>query len=632
MTSNRGMSVAEARAIANDPKTSTGVMSRLANGYPEVWDELLANPSIYPELRKWIEQAKLERVRLANSLNADTQSKTPNSTSMRQIHVVDKVRTRGRRRLGRIAKTLVVLLVPALAISALGFGVDYLYRNQPALGIVTMETLSQPISSHNWEYSLQTEGDPECTLYEFATLDQNQAVVLTQNDLESKDCRDGDNSAPSTLALVNLKTGVKLWQVDLAGELDWTEKWQKQLVEIPGLKQVLVKFTDINGSDAAGDKKSIDDSQNRKMKTLVPYNRLNGLITDPVIAKNKYQPIIQAPVLEVLAIPGDLRSILVMTNGSKKDFRYAQYRSKRLSSAKWSVESDEKPMGGNPIVGQRLILGRDKSSNPTSVMLGSGRFRAWNGKPAVKLYRIGKVNVQISGDGTKEKATNLVSQGGYEGHEITIDRIDERGNSLWTLETNGYAISHEDSVTTPLNRGHQSHLFALDGKDNRLVSLVELESGTLSWTTKISKPQFEISRVNSLTNVSLYLNKKYSVESKYFSMLNLVDGKESEPIRIAGRSVRIDGETATISVLVDEPSRKKIIKNAEAGKHFNLDNREDKSDENRVCARGVNNETLQIAWTYECNGNQHLTRVGGRWILVDLTKGQEKFWPLGGGG
>jgi hypothetical protein len=623
------MSVVEARALAKDPKTSTGVMSRLANGYPEVWDELLANPSIYPELRKWIEQAKLERVRLANSLNLDTQSKPLNSTSIRQIQVVAKVRTRGRRKLGRLARTLGLLLVPAVAISALWFGVDFLYRTQPALGIVTMETLSQPLSSADWEYSLQTEGDPSCTLYEFATLDQNQAVVLTQNDLESKDCRDSENSAPSTLALVDLETGSQIWQVDLAGELDWTEKWQKQLVEIPGLKVVLVKFTDINGSDAAGDKKSIDDSQNRKMKTLVPYNRLNGLITDPVIAKSKYQPIIQAPVLEVLAIPGDLRNILVMTNGSKKDFRYAKYRAKRLSSAKWSIESDQKPMGGNPIVGNRLILGRDKSNRPKSVLLGLGRFDGWSGKPAVKLYRIGNFTVQISGDGTKEKATNLVSQGGYEGHDITIDGIDELGNTLWTLESSGYAFSHEDSVTTPLNRSQQSQLFVLDGKDNRDVSLVELESGTLRWTTKVSKPQFEISRVNSVTTVSLYLNKKFSAESKYFSILSLLDGKESEPIRIAGRSVRIDGETETISVLVDEPSRKKIIKNAESGKRVNLDNREDKSDEIRVCARGIDNENFQTAWTFECNGNQHLTRVGGRWILVDLSKGQEKFWPLG---
>lgn len=631
MTSNRGMSVGEARSLAKDPKTSAGVMSRLANGYPEVWDDLLANPTIYPELRKWIQQAKLEQARVVSSLNADTQSKPGGSSSLRQVHVVEKVKTRGRRKLGRIAKTFGVLLAPAIAISALWLGIDFLDRNQPALGIVSMETLNQPNDLASWEYNLQTGGDSSCTIYEFATLDQNQAAVLTQNDLESEDCRDLENPIPSTLALVNLTNGEEIWKVDLAGELDWTEKWQKQLVEIPGLNEVLVKYTDINGSDASGDKKSIDDTQNRKMKTLVPYNRLNGFITDPVIAKSKYQPIMQAPVLEVLAIPGDLRSILVMTNGSKKDFRYAKYRSKRLSSAKWSVESDQKPMGGNPIVGHRLILGRDKTNRPKSVLLGIGRFSTWSGKPAVKLYQIGNTTVQISGDGVKEKATNLASQGGLEGHSITIDGIDDDGNVLWTIESDGYAISHEDSVTTPLNRRHYSQLYVLGGNDNRDVSLVDVESGTLRWTTTVSMPQFEISRVSSDSTVSLYLGKKYSTESKYVSMLNLLDGSESNSIKISGRAVRVDGETAPISVLVDEPSREKIIKNAEAGKHVNLDNSEDKSDETRICAKGVSNQSYETVWTFECNGNQHLTRFGGRWILVDLSNGRERFWPLGEG-
>ncbi len=631
MTSNRGMSVSEARALAKDPKTSPGVMSRLANGYPEVWDDLLGNHSLYPDLRKWIEQAKLDQAKAVTSLQIDTLSKPGATPGLRQKQVVEKVKTRGRRKLGRFAKTLGVLLVPAMAISGLWFGVDYLQRNQPALGIIAMETLSQPKPVGGWQYSLQTGGDSSCTQYEFATLDQNQAVVLTQNDLESKECRKLDEPIPSTLALVDLTDGRQLWKIDLAGELDWTEKWQKQLIEIPGLNEVLVKYTDINGTDAGGDQKSIDDSQNRKMKTLVPYNRLNGLITDPVIAKSKYQPIMQAPVLEVVPIPGELKSILVMTNGSKKDFRYAKYRSKRLSSAKWSIESDQKPMGGNPIVGHRLVLGRDKDNKPKSILLGIGRFSTWEGKPAVKLYRIAGTTVQISGDGVKEKATNLISQGGLQGHDITIDSIDDNGKTLWTIKSDGYAISHEDSVTNPINRRHYSQLFVLGGKNNREVSLVDVGSGSLRWTTKVSKPQFEISRVSSVSTVSLYLNEKYKTESKFFSMLSLADGSESKQLKIAGRAVRVDGETAPLSILVDEPSREKIIKNAEAGKRVNLDNSEDKSSEIRVCATGVSNENFTAIWKFECNGNQHLTRVGGRWILVDLSNGNEKIWPLGEG-
>lgn len=631
MSTNRGMSVSQARALAKDAKTSPGVLSRLANGYPEVWDDLLANPSLYPELRQWIAQARLEQANAAANLDVDTQSKPSTLKKTRPAAAPKKLRTRGRRKYGRLSRTIGVITIPALAVAGLWFGVDYLKQIEPSLGIVSMETLSNPKTSSDWEYSIGTVGSAECTLHEFATLKQNQAVVLTQNDVQNKKCREAEQKTPSTLALVDLGTGRAIWKIDLAGELDWTEKWQKQLVEIPGLNEILVKFTDINGSDASGDKKSIDDSQNRKMKTLVPYNQLNGLITDPVIAKSKYQPIMQAPVLEVLPVPGELKSILVMTNGSKKDFRYAKYRSKRLSSAKWSVESDQKPMGGNPIVGHRLILGRDKSNRPKSVLLGIGRFGDWAGKPAVKLYRIGETTIQVSGDGTKEKATNLISQGGLQGRDTTIDGVDDSGKTLWSLESSGYAISHEDSVTTPLNRGHYSKLFVLGGKNNRELSLVDVSNGTLKWTTKVSKPQFEVSRVNSESTVSLYLNEKYKLESKYFSMIRLSDGKESPAIKIAGRSVRVDGETAPLSILVDEPSRARLIKNAESGKRVNLKNTEDKSDEMRICARGIDNAAYATAWTFECNGNQHLTRVGGRWILVDLTDGQERFWTLGEG-
>jgi len=631
MSANRGMSVGQARSLAKDPKTSPGVLSRLANGYPEVWDDLLANPSIYPELRKWIVQAKADQANAAASLAVDTQSKPISAKTVKPASTRKKVRTRGRRKYGRLVRAIGVIIVPALAVAGLWLSVDYLKKIEPLLGIVQMETLVNPKSSGDWEYSIGTVGDAECTLHEFATLRQNQAVLLTQNDLQNKKCREADQKVPSSLALVDLATGIAVWKIDLADELDWTEKWQKQLVEIPGLNEILVKFTDINGSDASGDKKSIDDSQNRKMKTLVPYNQLNGLITDPVIAKSRFQPIMQAPVLEILPIPGELKSILVMTNGSKLDFRYAKYRSKRLSSAKWSIESDLKPMGGNPIVGPRLILGRDKSDSPKSVLLGSGRFGKWAGKPAVKLYQFGSTTIQISGDGTKEKATNLLSQGGLQGRDITIDGIDEIGNQLWSLDSSGYALSREDSLTTPMNRADYSQLFVLDGKDNRELSLVDLTNGTLRWTTKVSMAQFEVSRVNSQSTVSLYLNEKYKLESKFFSMINLQDGKESPTIKIAGSSVRVAGETAPPSVLVDEPSRSRLIKNAEAGKRVNLKNTEDKSDEIRICARGIDNLTFASTWTFECNGNQHLTRVGGRWILVDLTDGQERFWTLGEG-
>jgi hypothetical protein len=51
MNDNRGMSIQQARVLASDPKTSAGIMVRLANGYPEVWPELLANASLPNDLR-----------------------------------------------------------------------------------------------------------------------------------------------------------------------------------------------------------------------------------------------------------------------------------------------------------------------------------------------------------------------------------------------------------------------------------------------------------------------------------------------------------------------------------------------------------------------------------------------------
>ena len=179
MSTNRGMSVSEAKALAKDPKTSQGVLSRLANGYPEVWDDLLSNPSIYPELRKWIVQAKLDQANIATSLAVDTLSKPYQPKNVKPAKKNKKVRTRGRRKYGRLSRAVGVITIPALAVAGLWFAVDYLEKVEPALGIVEMETLAQTKVSADWEYAIGTAGAAECTLYEFATLKQNQVVVLS---------------------------------------------------------------------------------------------------------------------------------------------------------------------------------------------------------------------------------------------------------------------------------------------------------------------------------------------------------------------------------------------------------------------------------------------------------------------
>lgn len=611
MNDNRGMSTQQARALAQDPKTSAGILVRLANGYPEVWSELLANPALPSDLRVWITKAQN-----TPEVSAPVAAK-PKST---------KEVSRGRKRQSRFVRTIGLLILPTLVVTGLWQMVDYLQSHRPAVGVVAMQTLDSVDSSPAWQHDLASGNDSECTQYSFGTVQQNQVVVLTQNDIAKDDC-EKRKGIPSTLELVDLTDGHSIWKIDLAKELDWTEKWHKQLVEVPGLNEILVKFTDVNGSDAGGNTKSIDKNDDRKMKTIVPYNRLNGLITDPVIAKSNSQPIMQAPVLQVLAIPGNLKSVLVMTNGAKKDFRYAKYRSKRFSSPRWSIESDLRPVGGTPIIAQKLVLGRVEGDTPTAIALSTGKFVTWNGHAEVKLYKIGNQAIEIQGDGVAEKATNIESQGGFDGHAITINGIDARGNTTWTIKGKGYAISRDDSVTNPRNRAWYQRLFLLDGKNNQFVSLIDPSNGFSVWRTKISKERFEISRTTSGDRVAVYLYKRTQLESKSFSMLNLVDGTESSSMPIASKSVRVDGATAAYSILVDEPDRGEIIKNAEKGKVASLD-RKDNSDKSRDCVQGVSNPDSKIAWTFVCNGNQHALRAGGAWILLDLTPGTEKFWPM----
>lgn len=95
MTNTRGMSVSQAKSLARDPKTSPGVLSRLANGYPEVWDDLLENPATFEELRAWILNAKFEQ---ANpKVLAQPQPVVQKNPEVKY----KKIKTRGRRKYGR---------------------------------------------------------------------------------------------------------------------------------------------------------------------------------------------------------------------------------------------------------------------------------------------------------------------------------------------------------------------------------------------------------------------------------------------------------------------------------------------------------------------------------------------------
>jgi outer membrane protein assembly factor BamB len=630
MTTNRGLTVPQAKALAADPTTPAGVLARLANTYPETWQDLLRNPSIYPELRHWVEQAVLLAEREKFERQADTNSQPAKQQKVR-VSVPSnskKTKIRGRRKHGRILKSVAVFFPAALTIWALVIGVTYLAENEPPKGNVFFENLTtEPVAEVDWKYPLAPPGADNCAQFELVTLDQDLAVVLTQNDIETKRCRELESPVASTLALVDLSNGKEAWKVDLEDELDWTGKWKKQLVELPGLNEIIVKFIDVNGSDAGDGIKAVDKGDDRKMKTIVPFSRLNGRITDPVIAKSKSQPIMQAPVLNVIPIPGNYRSILVMTNGAKEDFRYAKYRSKRLSSPIWNVESDLRPVGGTQIVGKRLILGRQKDDTPTALHIDTGKYISWNGKSASKIYRIKDQYIQITGDGVSNKATNLESQGGPGGNEVAIDAIDLLGNTQWNIETNGYAISKDETISTLTNRRWYSELFVFDGKDNRYISRVDVDNGTSLWRTKLPQSRFEIGRTSSANAVGVYYFEKLKTETKKAGLLNLADGTLSDSFKISGKQVRIDGSATDYSILVDEPERSRIVKAAESGSKPNSQHK-DGSKDLRACLQAVSEATGQLDWKYECNGNQHVIRAGGRWLLVDLSSGTEEFWPI----
>ena len=627
MSTNRGMSVSQAKALASDTNTSAGVLGRLANSYPECWPELLANPSVSHELKSWIQKAQAQEQSRAFDATATTSNPAVSSKPVKSTSSpAKKQKSRGRKRYGRFVRTIGMLIVPSMLLTGIYLGVQYLDSHRPPVGVINMQNLDGVDGALAWKYDLSSKSHSDCVQYQFGTVEQHKVAVLTQNDLSKKGCKDLKD-VPSTLALVDLNTGVADWKIDLAAELDWTEKWKKQLVEVPGLDEVLIKYIDINGSDAGGNVVSVDKGDDRKMKTIVPYNRLNGRIPDPVIAKSNSQPIMQAPVLEVMAIPGNLKNVLVMTNGAKKDFRYAKYRSKRFSSPRWSTESDLRPVGGTQIIGDKLVLGRKKGDHPKAIKISSGKFVGWHGSAGSKVYQIGADAVEILGDGVAEKATNIESQGGIDGKDITINGIDNRGNTKWTLEARGYAIARNDSFTNPTNRNWFSNLLTLSGKHQQFVSLVNAHDGSQLWKTKISQERFEIARSTAGNRLAVYLYKKYKVDTKTFSLLDLTNGSESEPMQIAGKRVRVDGATDAFSILVDEPDREEIVKQAEKGKVASL-TRKDKSDQTRACVQGVDNAAASITWSYECNGNIHAVRAGGIWLALDLTPGSENFWPL----
>lgn len=632
---NRGMSGAQARALAADPNIATGVMVRLANGYPEVWEVLLKNPAVYPELRSWLEQAIASAAAQQNShLETTAGVREPLAKVAAKPEVKHTRMPKRRRKRGKFFKFLGIFMPAALMLGGLFYAVDYAFQVAPAPGIITVQDIRAIPDVGPWAYDVSVPTDSECTEYSMKTFKQDFAIVLIQNDLSKEKCRDLKKPTPSTLALVNTSTGMESWKIDLAAELEWTPKWRKEIVELPGLNEILIRYIDINGQDANDDTKTADDdeSADRKMKTLVPYSALNGNITDPVIAQSKAQPPMKSVVIEVMPIPGHTKDVLLMTNGSNKDFRYARYRAKTLTDEKWSYESDLKPARGNPLVGQNLILGREKDDEAKALQIKTGKVSAWNGPAGGSIFNIGGEFVHVTGDKDNKKASNVESQGGTKGKKTTISGISITGKVTWELDCTGYALSRTDAVSSLVSRTQEGQIYALSGKSNKTVSLIDPANGDAMWKVKMPEAKFEISRLSSPGFATAYLTKKGKSTSSSFVLISLADGELSERVKIAGDKVRIDGMTNATGFVVDEPDRKQITADLEDGETSATrdDEEEDNSDEIRSCVVALNLSNTKELWTFDCNGNEHISRAGGNWLLFDTTAGEEVIRPLAG--
>ena len=641
---NRGMSVPQAKALAADPTIAPGVMVRLANAYPETWEVLLANPSTYPELRGWLKKSIDDAASGSGESSGETTSRRASKKTS------PSKSTRRKRRLVRtktaFSRSFVAIVLASVMVGGLVYAREQVLMAQPEPGILTtldIQNYSQDVSPA-WRYQLSGDVDSDCAEYAINTFRQGLAIVLVQNDITKEECRDAEEPMGSTLTMLDLQTGTEKWKIDFSDELSWTTKWQKQLIEVPGLDVVMVKFVDVNGPDAGDDTATTDeDDPDRKMKTIVPYNALNGRITDAVIAGSDVQPTLQAPVLEVSGIPGNSSEILVMSNGSEGDFRYSRFEAKKPTKDLWYLESDLQPIEGNPLVGSAFVLGREQEDTPVAIDINTGLNVEWNGRAGGQLLNIKGNHVQVFSDCDASTVSNEDCQGGREGKETTLYGIDAAGNEKWSFSATGFAVSRDDSYRIQRTSPELDHLFVLSGENNHDLSLFDPATGVAQWTLPIEAYEFVVSRSGNSVFVPLYFSKEEEDETSTFSLLNTQDSSLGPELPIAGDTERVDGASNLTGYLVDDPDRAVYIEDIESGEAPSVESvdsapaeegepegesEEESKDEIRTCVRGIELSSGSESWSRQCNGKQSIVKVAGYWLLVDRTSGAEELIPL----
>lgn len=656
---SRGIPITRARALAADPSTSPSILAQLANSYPETWELLLDNPGTYPDLREWLEiaiatqaseqrtKAQVEAVHLNETvevapiplyteLNSQVSAVhepailrvESNSENRQELtsHNPQKTFTPPQRKKKNsfLRKAISIVVPPAVIIVFCAAMVVAVAQSVAPVGTISVEDMRTLPTQNAWSESFAQGENADCVTFSAKTFAQDLAIILTQNNETDEDCRDLEDPPPAKLSLLNTKTGELTWKVDLADQLPWTKDWKKEIVEAPGLNEILVRFIDVNSAEVDKD------------KTLIAYNRLTGKVTDPVLAGQKDKPQQAAPVLEVTMIPGNTKDILVFTNAPEDDphkFQLMRFDAKKLSKATWKYKTDVKPIGGNPIVGDRIVLGRESDSDTSvlaeAVSLEKGKPTQWGGRPGGKIVNVAGSYVWIQGDGVDDEIDNETSQAGTAdsdgtGTPITLTGITSTGETIWESAISGYALTRSGDSINPVTKSVYGSLFSLN-EDRTAAIRISPETGNNMWPEPASLGNFFLSKLSGPAQLFVY---ETTAESEFPDKLQermQSNGSEISSISLPNDNTRVDGVSALTGYLVDDPQRSEAQKKNDDGQTESDVSSEDDSDDPeemkkmRTCFTAFDLLTFTQLFSYQCNGYEHAVLLGGNWVIVDRT-------------
>jgi len=643
---DRGLTPDQSALLAGDPSTAPGVLTRLANGYPEVWQVLVTNPSTPAELREWLQNA------LEPKKSAPTQPQVGPVSVTDETFVIERLpktarrmktdasgsiagvskkgrapRTRRRSRPARgsfMAATLAIFIIAALG--AVSFQA---ISSEPQAGIIgTQELATEPSSKGTWSYDLvQGQENTDCIEWSFQALSQDIVIVLSQYSSANDGCSDLEEKPETFLASVNTKSGSEAWRVNLGETLSWSKDWSKDLTDFTGLNEIILKLTDTS-----------DPDDELPLQTLIPFNRLDGSITDAVVAQSESDPVITAPHIEVGRISWSDRNIVVGFPASDDDRRLSLRRAKSLTEDEWNLTTQLEPISGNSIIDRSILLGSEYDDEPKAVNLDTGNERFWPGPAGGKMLNIAGTYVHVSGDGTKERVSNAESTGGKaetsdcDAECVTLTALSETGQTLWQKKVPGYAVIRNPQVTNNADRSQYGLLFVTDA-DRNSATPIDLATGEPLWSGEQDWGDFEIAKFATSNSFFTFQTTTDADHTDRLQSRSLDTGEVLGEYEIPNDDTRIDGVSVNFSYLVDEPDRVSTTDDIEAGESVgddsdDSDEESDLANEERVCMTGINVRTHEVQWEWTCNGYQHVALAAGNWVLFDKTPGEQSMKGL----